>query len=1077
MLFQRRCCLLSAVFAIALFLCCEIGHAQSLAWLAAPANVPSRITAVPVDAVRTVLKGNVHPLAHTQYDAGVVDDSLPMSHIMLLLRRSPDQERTLAAVMDGLHNRRSPLYHHWLNPRQFGQHFGPCDADISVLTLWLQHHGFKIDQVTAGRTAIIFSGTAGQVRNAFHTEIHNLNVKGERHIANLSEPEIPSALAPVVRGFLSLHNFFPRPAQRDSGLVRLNDKGHWEKATPAGSKSFTDLTFANSGNTLSYFVGPQDFYTIYNEPASVTGSGATIAVLEESDVCNGQTSAPCNGNDDIGAFLSQFGVTTSGTLSYMFGISGYCSDPGIAAASEESEADIDTQWASAVAPGANIDFVSCASTSTTPGFVLAAEYAVNSLSSSVSAISLTYTQCEAEAGPVTTEGYSDLWEQAAAQGQTAVVSAGNGGSMLCDAGQEYATNNLSVNALGSSVYNVSAGGTDFSDTYQGLNATYWNPTVPPTSPYGTALSYIPEMAWGGVCSSPVLASYLQNMGTTTWGTNYTPEAICNYSYSNRGGDIVSVSGGGGGVSAFNSIPSWQTVYGVGLNSNNSSTTFRNLPDISFFASNNSQFWGHSLLYCQSDTGAACDYSNSASDMALASGGTSFVAPQIAGMMALIVQQTGSFQGNANYTLYNLATLEYGTPLNPNTTGLAACTGSGLGTGIGSSTCIFQDVADDTPNPAGGVITSDTVEPCSWSATYTNCYEATAGDVLGLSSASDTAFSDAYPVSQGYDLATGLGSVNISGLVFGWNNVSPPFPTSISVSANPAILYTTNTTTGVTLTVTVLATGRGGIVAPQGAVSLSSQVFSGSCTLSPPFNSTLQTVCSGASPNLVCAGVATFSLPGNCFNVGTTVVTASYSGDAANDAGSVSAAGASVTLIVPQLQLTPSVPQITVAGGQQGMVQLTLSSSGPATGVSVTCEGLPVSATCSFSPTLIASLNPNQPANVTMTVSVPSSIARNENGPSGGNGGRQLWLAGLRSSAGCLSVALLLLPAGAGRRKKLRRCVILILLGLVSALGTTFMGCSGSNNTMAPQASYTVFVTALASNTVSNTVTVQVIVTP
>jgi Pro-kumamolisin, activation domain len=1075
MLLQRRGCLLPTTVAIAAFLCCEIGHAQSLAWLAAPANVPSRITAAPVDAVRTVLKGNVHPLARAQYDAGIVDDSLPMAHMILLLQRSPEQEQMLAAVMDGLHNRKSPLYHHWLTPRQFGQHFGPSAEDISVVTLWLQHHGFKIDQVTAGRTAIIFSGTAGQVRNSFHTEIHNLNVKGERHIANLTEPEIPSALAPMVRGFLSLHNFFPKPARQDAGLVRLNDKGHLEKA-PVASKSFTDVTFTNTGGTLSYFVGPQDFYTIYNELGilgSVTGSGATIAVLEESDVCNGQSSAPCNGNDDTGAFLSQFGVTTSGTLNYMFGISGYCSDPGIATSSEESEADIDTQWASAVAPGANVDFVSCASTSTTPGFMLAAEYVINNLSSSVSAMSLTYTQCEAEAGPVTTAAYSDLWEQAAAQGQTAVVSAGNGGSMLCDAGQAYATNNLSVNALGSSVYNVSAGGTDFSDTYQGVNATYWNQTVPPTSPYGTALSYIPEMAWGGVCSSPVLASYLQNMGTTTWGTNYDPEAICNYSYSNRGGDIVTVSGGGGGVSDFNSIPSWQAVYGVGLNGNNSSTTFRNLPDISFFASNNSS-WGHSLLYCQSDTGATCDYSNSANDIALAAGGTSFVATQIVGMMALIVQNEGSFQGNANYTLYNLATVEYGTPLNPNTSNLAACTGSGLGTGIG--TCIFQDIAGDTPNPAGGVITSDTVEPCLWSAAYTNCYEATAGDALGLSSVSDTAFSDAYPVSQGYDLATGLGSVNISGLVFGWNTVSPPFATAISVSANPAILYTTSNT-GTTLTVTVLATGRGGIVAPSGTVSFSAQAFSNVCTLSSFGPFPLSPSCSGTSPNVVCVGTTSLAVPGNCFNPGTTVVPASYSGDAANDAPSLSASGASVTLIQPQLQLIPSVPQITIAGGQQGMVQLALSSSGPATGVSVICEGLPISATCSFSPTLIASLNPNQPANVTMTVSVPSSIARNESGHPGGNGGRKRWFAGISFAGSCFSVALLLLPAGVSKRKKLRRGAILLMFGLVLALATTFTGCSGSNNAMAPQASYTVFVTALASNTTSDTVTVQVTVTP
>ena len=184
---------------------------QTLAWLNSPAKVPSRITASPDDNVRVTLKGNLHAMATAKYDQGRVSDSLPMEHIILLLQRSPEQETMLTAVIDGLHNRRSPLYHHWLKSKQFGEHFGPSASDVAVVTAWLQSHGFKIDQVTAGKTAILFSGTAGQVRSAFHTEIHNLNVNGEAHIANMSEPQIPAALAPVVKGFRSLNNFFPKP--------------------------------------------------------------------------------------------------------------------------------------------------------------------------------------------------------------------------------------------------------------------------------------------------------------------------------------------------------------------------------------------------------------------------------------------------------------------------------------------------------------------------------------------------------------------------------------------------------------------------------------------------------------------------------------------------------------------------------------------------------------------------------------------------------------------------------------------------------------------------------------------------
>ncbi len=56
---------------------------------------------------------------------------------------------------------------------------------------------------------IDFSGTAGQVGEAFHTQIGQLEVNGEAHIANMSDPQIPAALAPVIKGIFSLNDFKP----------------------------------------------------------------------------------------------------------------------------------------------------------------------------------------------------------------------------------------------------------------------------------------------------------------------------------------------------------------------------------------------------------------------------------------------------------------------------------------------------------------------------------------------------------------------------------------------------------------------------------------------------------------------------------------------------------------------------------------------------------------------------------------------------------------------------------------------------------------------------------------------------
>ena len=69
--------------------------------------------------------------------------------------------------------------------------------------------GFSINLI--GPRSIDLSGTTGQVHNTFKTEIHYLDVAGVRHIANMSDPQIPAALAPAVAGIVSLNDFKPHP--------------------------------------------------------------------------------------------------------------------------------------------------------------------------------------------------------------------------------------------------------------------------------------------------------------------------------------------------------------------------------------------------------------------------------------------------------------------------------------------------------------------------------------------------------------------------------------------------------------------------------------------------------------------------------------------------------------------------------------------------------------------------------------------------------------------------------------------------------------------------------------------------
>ena len=110
-----------------------------------------------------------------------------------------------------LQDTNSAQYRKWLTPEQFGAQYGVSDADIQTVSTWLASQGFKVNKVNKAHTIIEFSGSIGQVQTAFHTQIHNFTVNGEQHLANVSDPQIPAALAPVVAGLSSLNNFFPKP--------------------------------------------------------------------------------------------------------------------------------------------------------------------------------------------------------------------------------------------------------------------------------------------------------------------------------------------------------------------------------------------------------------------------------------------------------------------------------------------------------------------------------------------------------------------------------------------------------------------------------------------------------------------------------------------------------------------------------------------------------------------------------------------------------------------------------------------------------------------------------------------------
>src|SRR5277367_3746036 len=239
-----------AVTLIAVIFFCALSLVHRSAAQAAP-STPTPLILQPIDESQlTVLHGNTYPLARPQFDLGTAPETLPMQRMLLVLKRSAQQEAALRKLLDDQQDKSSPNYHKWLTPAEFGKQFGPTDADIQTITSWLQSHGFEVG-TTKGRTVLEFSGSASQVQEAFHTTIHKYIVNGEQHWANATDPSIPAALTPVVAGVFTLHNFNKKPQ------LHLLDRQFPARAVRDPHPQFT----SNNG---AHALGPADYYTIYN---------------------------------------------------------------------------------------------------------------------------------------------------------------------------------------------------------------------------------------------------------------------------------------------------------------------------------------------------------------------------------------------------------------------------------------------------------------------------------------------------------------------------------------------------------------------------------------------------------------------------------------------------------------------------------------------------------------------------------------------------------------------------------------------------------------------------------------------
>lgn len=1100
-----------SLWALAGVVCCAVSCSMVFSQSAAPAVRPQvRIVSHIDESNLVTLKGNVNPHAIAKYDRGPVSGDLQMAGLTLILSRSADQQAAFDAFVASQYDSSSPNFHQWLTPSAIGERFGPAQSDIATISGWLSSHGFAVKSVAADRMTIQFSGTAGQVQSAFHTTIHNLNVNGAAHIANMTDPQIPAALAPVVVGIKGLHNFFPHPLHRMGNKVQFNaDVNGWQKleSSPAASLAAGGAkaqVLASSPNPNFYYpitsngatvavqedVAPSDFAAIYNlQPlwsSSITGSGQTIAIIGTSDI----------NLTDVSNFKTAFGLPVGKAPVIAHGPDG---DPGICTNAANicgpgdlDENSLDVEWSGAVAPGAQIVLVTDAYNSNNPQLATndpifdGAQWVVDNAYVQGSAVygsrimSLSYGQCELFSGTASNVAYNNLWQTAASAGIAVFVASGDSGAPACDQGGDAggvpytAQYGEAVNSLASTPYNTAVGGTDFSwckpsytivnnqPVFQGCastNATpYWNTSNNSTT-QASAKGYVPETPWNDSCLNPIWAAYFESIAPIFSITAPTsPEAACNFIYndwasvdqqneSGGGGQFVMAwgvdsAGGGGGASncvvnttsvtstqagtctagatstgaSYGNLrlvndgwpkPGWQAgVSGI------PSDGVRDLPDVSFFAGAGS--FDSATLICVSNDGAGCtsiaNTGSSTSGGAEEVGGTSVATPEMAGVMALINQKANAPQGNPDAALYMLATKQ---PAN--------CSAE---TGSTSNGCYFNDVDQGTiampcnyqgKAAEGGAVFNGQ----SWESTQTytglaspNC-SASGSDVVGTL--------NGYSAAAGYDLATGLGSLNIANVVNdsnAWIATAGTAAASVSVSLGGVTSVKSNQT----LSVAVTVSGSSGT--PTGDVTLTATNTNGY-----------------SFAQILSGGATTFTIPVYTFTSGGTVtLTAIYSGDDtyASNSGTQTVAVTYVppptyslttptnpAAVNPGASATATISGATSTSGYAGTVTFTSCTQ---TSSSVTNPNAPPS--CSVSGTITYTAG-NPSGTATATVTTTPGVAKLAY-PKVGNG------KGWMGAGGGAVLALLVFFGIPARRRSWRAMlgmvVLLVTLGSLAACG-------------------------------------------
>jgi hypothetical protein len=435
------------------------------------------------------IKGHVPGLVKKSTLLGATDTSQSLSlSIGLQLRNAAN----LKSYVDNMSRQDSPASQH-LTPAEIAAAYAPLSSSQQAIITYLQIYGFTVTLTLSQHLVIGVQGTVGDADNAFHLQINNYKTAdGKTFYAPSSEPLVPGNLAALIQTISGLDNSvtFTHPPTKPRSQSTANATSSSVQCIPANDGPYVASEIASVYNLNGFY------------SAGLQGQGQTVGLIEFDDykASDISTYTHCYGGGSVPIHKE---LVDGGTKQA----------PGAGA----FEVEMDMQLILSATPKlASLDVYEAPNTDQGSNDMWA--QIINN--DSISVISTSWGDCEADMPSADLNEENSLFTLAAAQGQTIFAASGDNGTDGC----------------------APDGGT-------GLAVI-----DPASQPYVTGV--------GGTTL------------TTSGRTTYSSETVWHQGLQNLDGSS------GGGLSTVWPIPSWQQGPGV---SNGFSNGMREVPDVAMDA--------------------------------------------------------------------------------------------------------------------------------------------------------------------------------------------------------------------------------------------------------------------------------------------------------------------------------------------------------------------------------------------------------------------------------------------------------------------------------------------------------------